>query len=287
MKKTFVAAMLSLALIVARLAVGAPARAESKGRLELIYVEWDCATAANYTMKALLERQGYEVEITPVSGAAMWQAIGVGDADALIAAWLPVTHADYYEKVKDNVENLGVNTTGAKIGWVVPQYVTIDSITQMNENVDKFDGKVIGIDPGAGLMKKSELAMKEYGLDKFELVEGSGATMTAALGNAIKNNEWVVVAGWSPHWKFGRWDLKYLEDPKGVFGGEETINTIVRKGLKEDMPEAYHILDNFNWPASELQKVMAWNQEKGADLLANAKRYLDENPDRVKEWLGQ
>jgi ABC-type proline/glycine betaine transport systems, periplasmic components len=69
-------------------------------------VEWDCATASTMTAKAALEQMGYEVETLPVAAAAMWQALGTGDVDAMVTAWLPVTHADYYEKVKDKVEKV-------------------------------------------------------------------------------------------------------------------------------------------------------------------------------------
>ncbi|NCC23651.1 MAG: glycine betaine ABC transporter substrate-binding protein [Deltaproteobacteria bacterium] len=257
-----------------------------KGKVRLAYVEWDCATASTNLAKAVLEEQGYEVELFPVAGAAMWQAVGTGDVDAMVTAWLPVTHATYFDKVQDKVENLGPITGGARLGWAVPTYVTISSIEELNANADKFDGKIIGIDPGAGLMGLSEKAIKEYKLDKLELMEGSGATMTAALSDAIKNKKWVVVTAWSPHWMFGRWELKYLEDPKGVLGEEEHIDTIVRKGLKKDMPEVYAILDRFSYDnPNQLQMLMAWNQEKDADPAANAKRFMKENPDLVKKWL--
>lgn len=52
---------------------------------------------------------------------------------------------------------------------------------------DKFGGRIIGIDPGAGLMAASENALVEYGLD-YELMEGSDATMVAALKQAIDKN---------------------------------------------------------------------------------------------------
>ena len=37
--------------------------------------------------------------------------------------------------------------------------------------------------------------------------------MTAALKSAIANDEEIAVTGWTPHWMFARWDLKYLDDP--------------------------------------------------------------------------
>ena len=277
--------MTVLAVVALFAALAVPAFAADKGDVKIAYVEWDCATASTTVAQAALEKMRYNVEIIPVGAAAMWQAVATGDVDAMVTAWLPVTHGDYLKQVDGKVEDLGVIVGGARLGWAVPTYVTIDSITELNANAEKFDNKIIGIDPGAGLMKLSEEAMKEYDLSNFELMEGSGATMTAALDTAIKNDNWVVVTAWSPHWMFGRWDLKYLKDPKGVLGEEETIHTIARKGLKADMPEVYNFFNNFAWKdASQLQMVMAWNQEEGTTPEENAKKFIAENPDMYKAW---
>ncbi len=148
---------------------------------------------------------------------------------------------------------------------------------------DKFDGKIIGIDPGAGIMAATENALEKYNLD-YELMEGSGATMTATLKQAIDNNEWVAVTGWAPHWKFARWDLKFLEDPQGVYGEAETINTIVRLGLKEDLPEVYEVCDNFRWDDADIGSAMGLAEDLGDDVLA-ARQWVQENPDLVNTWL--
>ncbi len=285
MRSTVKMLLVAVALVVAMTAVSGSAQAEDKV-VKLVYVEWSCATASTHIMKAVIEQEtDYEVEVTPVNAAIMWKSIADGDQDAMTTAWLPVTHKDYMDKMGEDVVDLGPNLKGAGLFLVVPEYVTIDSVAEINEHADKFDGKIIGIDPGAGLMRKTELAIKEYNMDKMELVEGSGAVMTAALGNAIENKEWIVVTGWAPHWKYGRWDLKNLKDPKGVFGGAETINTIVRKGLKEDMPKVYHILDNFKWTPADIATVMGMNQEEGADPEETAKKWVQEHPEMVKKWV--
>lgn len=278
--------LLAVAALITVMAV--PSYAGRK-KVKLAYVEWDCAAASTNVVKAVLqERMGYDVEILSVAAAAMWQAVASGDVDGMVTAWLPITHADYLTRFKSKVEDLGTIANGAKLGWAVPSYVTIDSITELNKNADKFDGKIIGIDPGAGLMRVSENAMKEYNLDKFELMEGSGATMTAALADAIKNHKWIVVTAWTPHWMFGRWDLKYLKDPKKVLGEEEHIDTIVRKDLKKDMPDVYAFLKRFKWKdTKQLQTVMAWNQKPGADRYQNALRFIKENKAQVDGWLGK
>lgn len=261
-------------------------KSQAKKKVELAYVEWACATASANVAKAVMqEKMGYEVELTPVSAAAMWQALASGDVDGMTTGWLPITHAGYLKKVEDKVVNLGPNLKGAGVGLVVPTYVTIDSIEEMNQYADKFDGKIIGIDPGAGIMSKTEKALKEYQLDKFQLVEGSGAMMTATLGDKIKNNQWVVVTGWTPHWKFAKWNLKYLKDPKGLYGAEQ-VHTIVRQGLDTDMPEVYTFLDKFNWTLGEIGQVMIWNTE-GSDPYESAKRWVQENPEKVQSWLSK
>lgn len=259
---------------------------KAKPTVELAYVEWSSEVASTNVVRVVLEQLGYKVETTPVSAAAMWQAVASGDADAMVAAWLPTTHGHYLDKVGDRVVDLGPNLTGTRIGLVVPAYVDIDSIDQLNDQAERFDHKIIGIDPGAGLMSKTETVIDKYGLD-FKLVEGSGATMTAALSAAIANHEWIVVTGWTPHWMFARWDLKYLDDPRGIYGGEERIDTVVRKGLKQDMPEVYRVLDNFSWTPETMSELMAQNREPHSDPYENAKKWVEAHPDLVKRWIGK
>ncbi|OQY20430.1 MAG: glycine/betaine ABC transporter substrate-binding protein [Desulfobacteraceae bacterium 4572_35.1] len=283
---TIVAGLCLLLIMVAGVCVQ-PAQA-SKGKVKLVYVEWSCATASANVVKAVLEEKlGYDVKLIPVAAAAMWQAVATGAADGFTTAWLPTTHATYLDGVKDEVEDLGPNLEGTKIGLVVPDYVSIDSIDQMKDNKKKFRGRIVGIDPGAGIMMKTEKAIEDYQLTRFRLIEGSGATMTAALKDAIRNKEWIAVTGWTPHWMFGRWQLKYLSDPQNVYGGAEFINTIVRKGLKEDMPEVYAVLDNFHWTPAELQQVMGMNQQEDSQPYENAKRWVNEHPELVNSWLAK
>lgn len=264
--------------------IAAPVHAESKGTVHLAYVEWSSTVASTNVVKAVLEEAGYDVKTTSLAAAAMWQAVASGDADALLAGWLPTTHEDYFEKLGDQVDDLGPSLDGTKLGLVVPEYTDIDSIDQLNDKADDVNNEIIGIDPGAGLQRLTGDVVKDYDLT-LRLRDGSDATMTAALGNAIDNKEDIVVTGWTPHWMFARWDLKYLDDPKGVYGGAEQIHTIARKGLKDDMPEAYAILDNFAWTADDMGEVMLMNEQDDADPYENAKKWVSENPDLVKKWL--
>ncbi|MCS2609691.1 glycine betaine ABC transporter substrate-binding protein [Halomonas dongshanensis] len=275
----------SLGLIAgAGLATGSLAQAQEQDTIKLAYVEWSSEVASTNVVAAVLEQAGYNVELTSLSAAAMFQALASGDADAIVAAWLPTTHADYMERIGDQVEDLGPNLDGTKLGLVVPAYTDVDSIAELNDNADRFNNEIIGIDPGAGLMALTEEAVDTYDLD-LRLRSGSDATMVAALSNAITNEEDIVITSWTPHWMFARWDLKYLEDPENAYGGAEQIHTVVRNGLEDDMPDAYAILDAFEWTPDQMGEVMLMNQEEGSDPAENAHKWVEENQDVVAQWL--
>ncbi|TEB08552.1 Glycine betaine/carnitine transport binding protein GbuC precursor [Pelotomaculum schinkii] len=282
--------LLAVAVLLAGIVTGCGQKASqqdqgAKGQVELGYVQWDSEIASTNVVKKVLEDLGYEVKITAVDAAAMWLGVGEGNFDGIVAAWLPSTHKDYYANVKDKIEDLGPNLEGAKIGLVVPAYVTINSIEELNSVKDKFAGKITGIEPGAGIMIATETAIKDYDLN-YELQSSSSAGMVAALKKAEDNKDWIVVTGWTPHWKFAKWDLKYLEDPKNIYGGEEYINTIVRKGLQKDKPEVYAVLDKFHWEASDMGAVML-DIENGMKPEEAAAKWVEANQDKVKEWTGK
>ena len=85
--------------------------------------------------------------------------------------------------------------------------------------------------------------------------ESREVSMTAERSNTIRKQRWIMEAGWVPHWKFACWKLKFLDDPKGIFDGKGEIHTIVRQGLKDDMPDVYQFLDNYNWAPEDLEQL--------------------------------
>ncbi|MGP0584037.1 glycine betaine ABC transporter substrate-binding protein [Paenibacillus timonensis] len=148
---------------------------------------------------------------------------------------------------------------------------------------EQVDYEIIGIDPGAGIMKATSQAIETYGLADWKLIEGSGAAMTAMLDKAIKAEKPIIITGWTPHWMFAKYDLKYLEDPQKVYGEAEEIHTVARKGLKEDHPTAYEFLDRFEWTSDEMGAIMTAIQG-GQDPAEAAKAWADANTDRVDSW---
>ena len=95
----------------------AAAGSKQNKTLKIVYVEWDCATASSNLAKAVLEdKLGYKVELLPVTQPILWTSIATGDADAMVTAWLPDTHAAMYGKVKNQVEMLGKLVGGARLG---------------------------------------------------------------------------------------------------------------------------------------------------------------------------
>lgn len=249
--------------------------------IELVYVEWDSEIASTHVIGKVLEDLGYDVTLTSLDNAVMWSAVATGDADAMVSAWLPGTHAAQEEQYADQMDHLGTNLEGARIGLGVPAYMDVDSIADLS---DQAEQTITAIDAGAGVTQAAEEAVETYdNLSDWTVATSSSGAMVTELESALNSEEDIVVTAWSPHWKFQVHDLKYLEDPEGVFGGEETIETYAREGLQEDAPEAYSVLENFYWDLEDMESVMLDIQENG-DPEAAAENWIQENEDKVSEW---
>lgn len=282
-------AAIALALALG-LAVAGMARAQDRP-IQIGYFNWTDAIFTTNVVKYILEEEmGREVELTQADPAAVYQGVAKGDLDFHTDAWLPDTHADYYAEVADSTVSVGPIYSKARLGWVVPDYIPEDQLSSIDdltsEDVrEKLGGEIVGIDPGAGLTRLSKEAMDEYGLSDFgyELQISSGAGMTAALKRAIDREEWIVVTGWSPHWKFGRWDLRYIDDPKDVLGGLERADILVHQGFYRDDPDVYEMLDRITIPLDDVQKGMYEGEE--SSYPEAAQNYVESNPDKVAYWV--
>jgi glycine betaine/proline transport system substrate-binding protein len=261
------------------------AGAAAKPEITIGYVDgWsDSVATTHVAAEVIREKLGYPVKLMPVAAGIMWQGVARGKLDAMLSAWLPVTHGAYYAKMKDQVVNLGVNYPGAKIGLIVPEYVKANSIEDLKAMKDDFGGRIVGIDAGAGVMLKTDQAIKDYGLD-YKLVASSGSGMIAELTRAENDKKAVAVTGWIPHWMFAKWKLKFLDDPKKVYGEEEHVDSVANPALEKKAPEVWALLKKLQWKdGAEIGQVMLAIQD-GAKPEAAAKQWVASHPDRVKEW---
>lgn len=249
----------------------------------------DAEFVTKLAQKLIEENYDYEVELKLSSIGVQYQGVAGGDLDGMLMAWLPSTHESYWDKVGDQVVSLGPLYEGAKLGWVVPDYIPEDQLSSIEdlkkpEIKEKLGGSIQGIDPGAGLMQLSEKTIEGYDLD-YNLQPASGSAMTAALARADRNEEWILVTGWTPHWMFGRWDLRFLDDPKGTLGEAEHIDVVVRQDFQQEHPQVAGFLDRMHLPLEELQAAMDEAQETSYEDAIN--NYVAEHPDRIGKWLGQ
>lgn len=279
---------ISLGIALAAFAFGGVAQAQNKP-IKVGWTAWSDAEAVTKMAKQLIEKN-YDtpVKLTLSDIAVQYQGVASGDLDMMLMAWLPKTHADYWKKFGPKVVDMGPIYTGAKLGWVVPDYIPKDKVSSIadlkkSDVANKLGDKIQGIDPGAGLMRLSKKAMKDYSLDNYNLVSASGAAMTAALARAIKRHEWIVVTGWTPHWMFAKYNLRYLKDPKGSLGGPEHIDAVVRKGFYEAHPKVAAFLARYYIPINELNGIM--NEAQNTSYKKAIDDYIQNHQARVHYWL--
>lgn len=259
-------------------------KAESKGKITIGYINWQEDVAVSYLWQEILRNQGYTVELKSLDVAPLFVGLSKGNLDLFLDAWLPITQRAYWDTYKEQLDDYGSWYLGeAKIGLVVPKYVNISSIEQLNNDRDKFKGQIIGIDAGAGIMKSADKAIKNYGLD-YQLVQGSEAAMVAALDKAYREQKPVVITGWSPHWMFAKYDLKYLADSKLAFGKSEGLHTLANKSFSKKNPEVMAMLKKFKLDDQQIGTLEDLIQQ-GMPPQQAAKQWISENQELVDSWI--
>jgi glycine betaine/proline transport system substrate-binding protein len=248
---------------------------------------WDEDVAASNLWKALLEQHGYTVNMQELDIASTFTGVANGQVNLYMDAWLPTTHAVYWDRFKNQLEVVSTWQQG-KNTLVVPNYVNdVNTIADLKSHAAEFDGRIVGIEAGAGEMKAMrEKIIPGYGLTDMNLVEGSSPAMLATLDSSIKQNKPVVVTLWQPHWAFSRYPLKVLEDPQGAWGPPDNMQIVATKGWSAANPEVAGWLKNFKITPQQLSDLMLKIQTagKGQEETA-AKQWAADNKAVVDAWF--
>lgn len=252
---------------------------------------WTDGLSLAYLWQDALESRGYEVEFEEIADAApLYAGLSGGDVDVYPSAWSEVTHGDYMAEYGDQIEDLGSFYEGAVLTFAVPEYTDIDSIEDLAGNAEMFDGRIVGIEPGAGLTRTTkESVMPTYGLtDSYELVESSTTAMLAELQSAVDAEEDIVVTLWRPFWANSEFPVKDLEDPEGALGEPEGMHILARTGFAEDCSEVAELMSNFTLDDEQygsLENLVV--NEYGEGQYAEAvDAWFEENPEVAETLRG-
>ncbi|WP_040167609.1 glycine betaine ABC transporter substrate-binding protein [Microbacterium gorillae] len=251
-----------------------------KGTITIGYMpSWTDGLSMANLLQNQLEKIGYDVKMQTLTDAGpLYAGVAQGDIDVFASAWPDLTQAKYMEKYDGKIEDLGTYNDNARLTIAVPEYTDIDSIDQLAANADKFDGKIIGIEPGAGLTNQTEtVMMPAYGLEgKFELVTSSTAAMLTELKKATEKKEDIVVTLWRPFWANQAFPIKDLKDPKGAMGKPEGMHFLGAKGFTEKFPEAADLIAGIKLDDDQYGSL--------EDLVVN-KFGEGKEPEAIKQWL--
>ncbi|MGV9940851.1 ABC transporter permease/substrate binding protein [Streptomyces sp. NPDC003401] len=268
----------------------AEASAANVGKGEEItigYIPWDEGIASTYLWKELLEERGFEVKTTQYAAGPLYTGLATGQIDFQTDSWLPTTHAEYWKKYGDRLDDLGTWYGPTSLELSVPAYMKdVNTLADLKARSAEFGGRITGIEPSAGMMGLlKDKVVEEYGLDGYQVVDGSTPAMLAELKRAYARKAPIVVTLWSPHWAYSEYDLKKLKDPRGAWGKGDGVHTLSREGFAADHPEVGAWLKDFSMTEEQLTGLEARIQKSGKGKEQDAVRaWLKENPGLLDRW---
>lgn len=217
-----------------------------KGTITLGFLpSWTDGLSTAYLLEDQLEKMGYSVEMKTLTEAGpLYTGLAQGDVDVFPSAWPEVTHAEYMKTYGDQIDDLGTYYDNARLTIAVPEYSELETIDDLVGKGGELEGKIYGIEPGAGLTAQTQKMMPEYGLDgEYELVTSSTAAMLTELQSATEKKQDIVVTLWRPFWANDAFPVKDLEDPQGAMGDAEGLHFLGTKGFADEFPEAAELIE--------------------------------------------
>jgi glycine betaine/proline transport system substrate-binding protein len=263
--------------------------------MNMVTVNWIEGMAFTYLQERLLEDSlNMEVDVREVSGGGIaFKSVANGDRDYFNEAWLPTTHQQPWDSTKANAQKLGYTYKGTSVGLTVPAYMDITSVTELPKFRDQLNGEINGIETGAAVNDQTRQILKNNNIEGFKVVASSGPATWQALENAVSNKEPIVVTGWYPHWKWGSYDLKYLEGAQTgqtpVFGEPEDVFKIVDDQFVGEFPKkAVCLLKHMEVNDRQIESLMdTYRNREGTSKEEAAAQWIQDHPEDVKQWMKQ
>ncbi|MBK6871503.1 MAG: ABC transporter substrate-binding protein [Kineosporiaceae bacterium] len=236
-----------------------------------------------------------------------WQGFGSGEVDVVLENW---GHPDLVKKYIDEQKTaVDAGLTGNKgvIGWYVPPWLAkehpdITDWNNLNKYADLFktsesggQGQLLDGDPSfvtidAALVKNLKLNYKV-------VYAGSETALITAFRQAEKQKKPLLGYFYEPQWFMAEVPLVKVNLPKYTDGCDADVakvacdyppyelNKIASKKFMDANGPAAKLVKNFQWTNDDQNLVAKYITVDKMSAADAGKKWVEDNPDKVKAWL--
>jgi len=283
------------------------------GQLNMAVNPWVGYEADAYVVGYVADNMlGCQTTYKNLKEEVSWQGFGTGDVDVVIEDWgHPDLEKQYFADKGGDGSAVNVGPTGnvGIIFWAVPPWLAkahpdILDWKNLNKYASNFatpesggKGQFLGADPS--YVQFDEAIVSNLGLDFKVVFSGSEAASIAAFKKAEQNHEWLIGYWYQPQWFNAQVPLAKVKLPKYTPGcqddeskvacdyPETPLQKVVSSDFADSGSPAYDLVKNFQWTNDDQNVVAGYIADDGMKPEDAAKKWVDDNQDKVDAWLGK
>lgn len=250
---------------------------------------------------------GCNVTYPEVKEEVGWQGMADGSIDTIVENW---GHDDLIKKYIDDqgtVQDAGLTGNDGIIGWYVPpwmveEYPDITNWENLNKYADLFEtsesgGKGQLLDGDPSYVTNDEALVKNLDLNFKVVVGGSEAALIQSFRTAEENRTPLLAYFYEPQYFFSEMDLQRVQLPPYEEGCDAdpakvdcdyppyALNKLISTEFAESDSPAVDLIKNFEWTNDDQNIVSTYIAEDGMSPEDAAKKWVEENQDKVDAWL--
>jgi glycine betaine/proline transport system substrate-binding protein len=255
-------------------------------------------------------RLGCTVNYKDLDEQVSWKGFGSGTVDVVIENWGHPELAKKYmasEGGDGSAVDAGLTGNDGVIGWYVPpwlaeKYPDITDWKNLNKYADMFQTSESGdlgtlYDGDPGFVTNDEALVKNLDLNYKVVYAGSENALIEAFRSAEENKTPMIGYFYEPQWFLAEVPLVKVDLPPYTEGCDADpekvacdyppypLNKVVSSSFADSGSPAYDLVKAFNWTNDDQNLVAKYIAEDQMDPDDAAKKWIDDNPDKVDAWL--
>lgn len=226
----------------------------------IAYEKWSENKAFAMFAKNLLEENGFVVKTLLVEDG--YNAVLKGRADLFLDRWEPT---DFYPESTDKLLPLGNVYETTYVALVVPDYMNISSIADLEKNKSKLQNRIYAVNPESESFIGLNVAYQRYSLT-LNIEEVSEAELIHLFETKYNKKEPFCFAGWFPHPMLNTNKLRILEDPYLAFYQKYNPTKYCSRTWAKSHPKLVSVFTKFSFSESQFKVLIDKAEQHNTDI---------------------